>query len=338
MNLTPAPFTPTPAQAQADWIHAVDTNDIDVLAASQSGWQLQYEQLSGGPFQGCIRHIQLPGVRLVFESASQALRQRGHIGSADYGFAMALDLSGEAIFNGQRLDANTVMVGKGNKLDLCTPPAFSMVAVVVSADLLQPLWERMYQKPLASWLDQQIVLHAQSAAVTALKTLHMDTMRRAANFDTSELNSPACLRLRDDVLMEWIETLPPQVSTAELESVAARQQIVDRACEIMLSEPSETLSMLTLCRQVGASRRKLSYCFADVLGTSPAKYLRASRLNGVRRDLKAARDATVTVQDVATRWGFEHLSQFSQDYKHLFGELPSATLRAAIGAAVRLAK
>ena len=31
--------------------------------------------------------------------------------------------------------------------------------------------------------------------------------------------------------------------------------------------------------------------------------------------------------DVAARWGFWHLSQFAVDYKKLFGELPSRTLR-----------
>jgi AraC family ethanolamine operon transcriptional activator len=35
----------------------------------------------------------------------------------------------------------------------------------------------------------------------------------------------------------------------------------------------------------------------------------------------------VTIQDIASHWGFWHLSQFAQDYKHLFGELPSATLK-----------
>jgi AraC family ethanolamine operon transcriptional activator len=85
--------------------------------------------------------------------------------------------------------------------------------------------------------------------------------------------------------------------------------------------------MLELCRRTGASRRKLSYSFQEVLGTSPAKYLRAARLNGVRRELKAASRSQLNVQDVASRWGFDHLSQFSQDYKHLFGELPSDTLK-----------
>jgi AraC family ethanolamine operon transcriptional activator len=34
----------------------------------------------------------------------------------------------------------------------------------------------------------------------------------------------------------------------------------------------------------------------------------------------------VTIQDIASHWGFWHLSQFAQDYRQLFGELPSDTL------------
>ena len=38
------------------------------------------------------------------------------------------------------------------------------------------------------------------------------------------------------------------------------------------------------------------------------------------------RDRLVTIQDIASHWGFWHLGQFAQDYRHLFGELPSDTL------------
>ena len=77
---------------------------------------------------------------------------------------------------------------------------------------------------------------------------------------------------------------------------------------------------------MGTSRRKLNYCFQDVLGTTPVKYLRSLRLNGARRALRQAAPG-VTIQDIASHWGFWHLSQFAQDYKKLFGELPSATLK-----------
>jgi len=84
-----------------------------------------------------------------------------------------------------------------------------------------------------------------------------------------------------------------------------------------------------VCKAVGASRRKLNYCFQEVLGTTPISYWRAMRLNRVRRDLKRCRDPRTGVYDIAVRHGFWHFSQFSLDYKRHFSELPSETLRRA---------
>jgi AraC family ethanolamine operon transcriptional activator len=66
--------------------------------------------------------------------------------------------------------------------------------------------------------------------------------------------------------------------------------------------------------------------FGSVVGQAPSTYLRAVRLNACRRALQCA-PRTGTVQDVAAQWGFFHMGRFSQDYKALFGELPSHTLR-----------
>jgi AraC family ethanolamine operon transcriptional activator len=80
---------------------------------------------------------------------------------------------------------------------------------------------------------------------------------------------------------------------------------------------------------VGASPRKLAYCFQDILGVSPARYIKAIRLNAVRRELARAQRSTESVYDVAARWGFWHFGHFSADYKKQFAELPSETLRRA---------
>lgn len=53
------------------------------------------------------------------------------------------------------------------------------------------------------------------------------------------------------------------------------------------------------------------------------------RLNRVRRELKTERPRFDSVQEAAARWGFWHLSHFSAEYKTMFGELPSDTLRRA---------
>jgi AraC family ethanolamine operon transcriptional activator len=72
------------------------------------------------------------------------------------------------------------------------------------------------------------------------------------------------------------------------------------------------------------SRRTLQYSFEIILCMSPLRYLRLSRLNGSRRELALSQNETIA--DIATKWGFWHLSQFTQDYKQLFNELPSVTL------------
>ncbi|MFO1218227.1 MAG: helix-turn-helix domain-containing protein [Burkholderiaceae bacterium] len=320
------PTGATPLGAQGCWAWSAQAHDVDTLARAQPWWHLHYEQLSPGAFDGRVRHAQLPGLRLVVETSGRALRQRGDLGHGSYGFAMPLNTSAPAIFNGQRVEHHAIMVGRSDELDLCTPDDFSLIGAVVDRELLAPLWERMYQKPLAHWLEKQLVVPARQPAADALRELHLQAMARIEAADAPLAEPTALLQLRDAILIEWIETLPEAVDISELPTAAARKRIVDRACELMLSAPDEPLSMLEVCRRIGTSRRKLNYCFQDVLGTSPVKYLRAVRLNGVRREL---RRGEAPVQDVAARWGFWHLGQFSLDYKRQFGELPSATLKSA---------
>ena len=334
MPATPLPIAPTPLPLPGAWRWRVATDDVDVHAGAQPDWNQRYEQLSGGAFRGLVHHVQLPGLRLVREDCDQALHQRGDLGQGAYGFAMPLVMSGPAIFNGQRVEggggseaaagpaADAILVGRGDELDLITPARFSLIAVVVDAELLNPLWERLYGRPPGRWLEQQLVVSARPAAARAVRALHLQAMAALADDASPVHDATALLQLRDALLMEWIEALSERVRTDELPGVLQRRRLVNRACELMLAHADEPLSMLAVCRHVGASRRRLETCFQDVLGTSPARYLRAVRLNGVRRELRAG---AATVQAAAARWGFFHLGQFAHDYKAQFGELPSAT-------------
>jgi AraC family transcriptional regulator, ethanolamine operon transcriptional activator len=273
--------------------------------------------------------VQLPGTRLVQEQSNCGVRQRGHIGVGHYGFAMPLAVDGQLKFDGQSLDDQSIMIGRSEQLDLCCPAGFGLVGIVVEADLLRALWQHMYQRPLSGWLDHQIVVQARATPAAELKTAHLRMLYAISN-SPQLLESPqAVAQMRDEILMQWVEAIPERVEMSDTRSLEARKRLVKRACDVVMSRPEQPLSMLGLCTEIGTSQRRLEYCFQAVLGMSPARYLRVTRLNGVRRELKRAAQhpasAKPGVQDVASRWGFWHVGEFAAEYRRQFGELPSST-------------
>nr|WP_316640302.1 helix-turn-helix domain-containing protein [uncultured Roseateles sp.] len=326
MSSHPSALAPLPLPTGESWRYAAQSFDVDQHAAAQPEWQLKYDQLSRGPFRGSIELVQLPGLRLVHEQANCGTRQRGQIGTGHYGFAMHTELNGATFFNGQALDLDSLMIGRSEDLDICSPARFGLVGMVVDAELLGELWLQMYQKPLTRWLELQVVVQARPAMADEVRDMHLKAMAAIAANPALLDDEAAMLQLRDEILITWIEAIPERVSVDYLGSVASRKKLVENACELVLSQQDGAMTMLELCRRVGASQRKLEYCFQGVLGMSPAKYLRAARLNGVRRELKRASTGGPGVQDIAARWGFWRQGEFAADYRRQFGELPSATL------------
>lgn len=76
---------------------------------------------------------------------------------------------------------------------------------------------------------------------------------------------------------------------------------------------------------LGISRRHLEICFKAITGMSPQKYIYMFKLNAIHRILKQRSDKNIT--ELAHEWHVPHVGRFSQDYKRLFGESPSTTIR-----------
>ena len=326
--LPPAPPGCSDTGPQAVWQHSVCSHDVDELAAGQPQWSLQYTQLSRGAFLGQAQIVQLPGVRLVRERATRAVWQRGALGQGHIGLALPLALPGHGSFNGQPLAPDSLMLGPSEQLSLCLPDGFDLIAIVVDATLLQALWQQLYQRAPSAWIHRQLVLAARPGLAPVVRQLHLQVLA-GLQAAPQRLHDPLAVQhLRDALLVQWIEALPAQITADGLDTGEARHRLVERACALVAAQPEQAdapLSLLQLCRQVGASPSTLDRSFRSVLGMAPARYLRAARLQGVRRALRQG--AAGTVQDLAARWGFWHMGEFAAAYRRQFGELPSRTAR-----------
>ncbi|KAA0254488.1 helix-turn-helix domain-containing protein [Acidobacteria bacterium ACD] len=106
-----------------------------------------------------------------------------------------------------------------------------------------------------------------------------------------------------------------------------RRPVLERLEEFLARRASEPLYVAELCEATGLPERTLRFILAEQYGTSPVRLLRNRRLCQLRHALLGGADSDQSVAAIATRFGFRHMGQLAADYRALFGEAPSATLR-----------
>ncbi len=107
------------------------------------------------------------------------------------------------------------------------------------------------------------------------------------------------------------------------------QRVVRSAEDLMHAQIGQPIYREQLCVSLGVSLRKLHDAFVAVSGLSPQTYLKIRRLTLARQALRRASNPPPLVKSVALAHGFWHLGYFSRDYRALFGEPPSRTVRLA---------
>jgi AraC-like DNA-binding protein len=107
-----------------------------------------------------------------------------------------------------------------------------------------------------------------------------------------------------------------------------RGATVRRVIAYMEENLSWPIALPDVAKALDVSVRSVQKAFHDDLGTTPMNYLRDRRLERARAELADALPSDgATVTEVAERWGFGHLGNFSGMYRKRFGESPSETLR-----------
>lgn len=112
---------------------------------------------------------------------------------------------------------------------------------------------------------------------------------------------------------------PPTRGWSDADLVRDATAVIERSGEW-------TVPMLTLCRTVGASERRLELAFERMLGVGPRAFMRFRALQAAHRGLRDSDPATTRVADIARSHRFGHLGRFAQLYRAVYGESPSVTL------------
>jgi AraC family ethanolamine operon transcriptional activator len=147
---------------------------------------------------------------------------------------------------------------------------------------------------------------------------------------SAHFQSAAAQRAAEQKLVPEIRNLlavPREVESAIGRHVVPRRQIIRRSLDCFDQHEGEYLSVDQLATAAGVSERTLRDAFQHYFGLAPVRYLNRRTLHQVRSALKAADPSVATVTEIATQFGVWQSGRFARDYRFLFGELPSETLR-----------
>jgi AraC-like DNA-binding protein len=110
-------------------------------------------------------------------------------------------------------------------------------------------------------------------------------------------------------------------------AVTRHSWVIARFDELLEANRDWPVRLAEICEMTGVSDRTLRICCHEQLGMGPMRYMWLRRMHLARRALTRADRAAATVTEIATRFGFYELGRFSVEYRALFGELPSMSLR-----------
>ena len=313
-----------PFAGGAHQIRTVEAFDADEHAHNLTDWEQSYDQITQGRFHGTLTELQLPQMQVFREDTSLAVRQSCCVWPDTFWFGLP-EQSGQTRINGRLAGEQTIMVRPGHcEFELVTPSDYVIYGIVIRRHaLVQAAEQSSSQIDWAQLASAEVMQVDSSARTSLLQTLAVLLQNDGGCTDPD---------WRQQVLLNALLALldTGAVDSAVSSSFQRRQRIVAKARELVLAHHDQALTVPQLCEQLFVSRRTLQYCFEDVLGMSPMQYLRLIRLNGARRHLRQAPAKSLTVQDVAADWGFWHFSQFSSDYRKLFGHSPSQSIQARV--------
>jgi AraC family transcriptional regulator, ethanolamine operon transcriptional activator len=312
------------AYPEADELaHAIQGTHLRITPSSRASgsWSLLPVALE----RGFVQFVDEPAAALTFGTIARDIA----------GFGVALSATGGYRMNGHVVSGNVfAMFGPGatHFASSAGPTRWASVSFA-PVDLGNALGALRGGEPTTIGTVFRPVLAAQPAAAAVVELL-FGAMAAAERDPNAFATSQARSGLERALLDAFARAVTSSESTAAPDRAKLPATRLVRLAEDYLDAHLHTpVYVADLCAVTGASERTLRNAFHSVYGVGPTRYLVYRRLATARRALRHAQ-AGDTVTAIATHNGLWDLGRFAADYRSLYGEPPSATLRAARGGAL----
>jgi AraC-like DNA-binding protein len=160
-----------------------------------------------------------------------------------------------------------------------------------------------------------------------LRRLHSAAIGAVETRSRAPIDGETAHGLEQQLIEALVECLSNGSAIEAAPATRRHQDVALRLEALLEAEPERAFRITEICRALGILAQTLHLSCEEQLGMGPSEYVRRRRMQLVHRALRRGNPDTPSIAGLARRYGFRGLGRFAADYRALYGELPSATLR-----------
>jgi AraC family ethanolamine operon transcriptional activator len=305
-----------------------DFYDFDLFIETIHDWQLDFCQLDKGFTECNLFQSVNERVIVCYFRANRSIKQVGAPPEGMWTFSLLTPSSPIWVWGGHEVSSGTMVVYRpGADFDCISPPGFEVFTVSALPETIGSLCDELEIPHLFKELKLRNIVRCPSDKFANLLSKTSRFIQRVRNLPENGAGVTIRQDYENDLLRDVLTTLAEGLSVQPGKKSIMIQSVSRKIDEYMQSNPSKMLTVHRLCKIANVTERTLQHNFRTAFGISPKSYLKAMSLNRVRQDFLNGTTEDFCVSDIANKWGFWHMGQFAGDYRRMFGELPSETLK-----------
>ena len=296
-------------------------DNFDSFKEAITDWSLDFTILSKGDFKADFKMFTSESFLLSRERLNAKIE---HSGVSPIGYrtlVIPVNYDVEFIWFNKKVSGKEILLfPKNNLIDVVTYNGLDIHLVSIKETVIFEFIEAMKYK------NCYHLFNGDAKNILLTKEFSQEFFKLANTFLNKPVSSEK-LRIKQMnqliyVLLKYIENSDynARVSSQKMKEIALKNAI-----EIIHTSYDDSFSIPDLCSRVNVSERTLFDAFKEKYKVAPSAYIKAYRLNEVKKMIYTSQD--MSISEIAGKFHFWHLSQFSKDFKKQFGMLPSEVRR-----------
>jgi len=293
-------------------------SDFDEYNEAIKDWYLDIKLLSKKDFNVSIDYFSNENFSLCREALYGKIEYKGIGTKGSRIIAIPRNYNSTIFWFDKKISGNNMLIfPKDNFFDALTYSFFDNYTIAIEENLLMKTLNDLGYTHAIELFDGKTQELFISKGFSKIFAFLSEELLGNPNTETKEHNA----QIKNIIyfLLKYMEYSKPNNDKTPQKRIITLNDTLD----IINGNPEQLFTIPELCSIMGVSERTLEYTFKEKFNVTPNQYIKATRLNNVKKDLYLYRDNKISIADIAGKYNFWHMGQFAKDFKAQFGYLPS---------------